>query len=57
MTGGVDADLTHKFLESAKEKKPRKTRINREMIHARQIAMENTKNNMTGTMFEDQIYL
>lgn len=21
MTGGVDADLTHKFLESAKEKK------------------------------------
>lgn len=27
------------------------------MIHARQIAMENTKNNMTGTVFEDQISL
>lgn len=56
MTGRVDADRTHKFLESAKEK-TKNPRIDREMIHARQVAMENTKNNMTGTVFEDQIYL
>lgn len=56
MTEWVDTDLTHKLLESAKEK-TRKTPIDRETIHARQIAMENTKNNMTGTVFEDQIYL
>lgn len=35
MTEWVDTDLTHTLLESAKEKKTRKTPIDRETIHAR----------------------